>query len=744
MKNFNLLIIIGFIALSACNSDSLYKDSNYSIMERTEDLLQRMTLEEKVAQLNLIAAKSETNDAEYIDGEIRKGKVGCVLKSNGVETNYHLQRIAVEESRLGIPIMFQEDVIHGYKTIFPSPMAEACSWNLSSIRTAASIAAKEAAASGIHLTYAPMVDISRDPRWGRIVEGAGEDPYLSSRIAYERVKGFQGNDLSDSSTIAACAKHFIGYGDALAGRDYNIGDFSEREMREIYLDPFKAAIDADVKSIMCAYSAIDGIPATANEEILVDLLRNELEFGGLLITDWRTLENLIKIGVAADKTEAVLQAINAQVDVDMVSEFYSDKLVELVQTGKIDESAVDRAAARVLALKFELGLFDDPYKYLDKKREETVQSSFEHLQFARKSAAESMVLLKNENNILPIQETIKHIAVIGPLADRKKDLMSWWGAEYSQCNVDDVTSIVESIQAVVNTGTKISYEQGVILDGFEKKGLELIDEAVAIANQADVVVLVLGEEYWMSGEGGSVSELSLPGAQNELLEAIHKTGKPIITVLVNGRPFDFRKVKEYSNAILEAWQPGTMGGFAVADILFGKENPSGKLVMTMPLNTGQIPIFYNYRRTSHDFDIREEQSRFANNYLDISTEPLYPFGYGLSYSEFEYSNFSVAVKNDSIHASVDVKNISSVAGKEVVQLYVQDIVASVAQPHIRLKGFEKITLKAGEQKTVEFQLHTSDLTLINKEMKEVFEKGVFEIFVGPNSVDLVGIQVEIN
>jgi len=372
-----------------------------------------------------------------------------------------------------------------------------------------------------------------------------------------------------------------------------------------------------------------------------------------------------------------------------------------------------------------------------------VQLSFEHLQFARKSAAESMVLLKNENNILPIQENTKHIAVIGPLANRKKDLMSWWGAEYSQSNVDDVTSILESMRSGTNSGTKISYAQGVILDGFDKKGVELIDEAVAVAKQADAVVLVLGEEYWMSGEGGSVSEISLPGAQNELLEAIHKTGKPIITVLVNGRPYDFRKVKEYSTAILEAWQPGTMGGFAVADILFGKENPSGKLVMTMPLNTGQIPIFYNYRRTSHDFE-EPAQSRFVNNYLDISTEPLYPFGYGLSYSEFEYSNYSVKVVDGKIQASVDVKNISSVDGQEVVQLYVQDKVASVAQPHIRLKGFEKITLQAGAQKTVEFQLHSSDLTLINKHMKEVFEKGVFEIFVGSNSVDLIGLQVEIN
>jgi len=715
--------------------------NTYKMDKKVNGLIQKMTLEEKVGQLNLATFVNENNTTNSLSEMIKRGEIGSILKSNGAEKNLQLQKIAVEESRLGIPIMFQEDVIHGYKTIFPSPLAESAGWNLETIEKSASIAAKEASAGGIHLTYAPMVDITNDPRWGRIVEGAGEDPYYASFVAAARVKGFQGKDLSSGQNVMACVKHFAGYGAALAGRDYNIADFSERTLREIYLPPFKAAINAGVGSVMSAYSTFDGIPATTNQKLLKDILRKELGFQGMLITDWCTIRNLVKIGTAATEKDAVLQSINAEVDMDMTSGLFVKHLAALVQEGKISVSAIDQAVKRVLIAKYKLGLFDDPYKFFDVKREKETLMCAEHLEFARKAARECMVLLKNENHLLPFNKSIKKIAVIGPLANSQKDLRSWWGGgDYTQGKNEDVVSVLEGLKKSVDSYVEINYAEGVKLDGFEPKGLELIPAAIKLASESDLVILVVGEEYWMSGEGGSISNINLPGAQEDLINAISKTGKPIVSVLVNGRPFDIQNITSKSIAVLEAWQPGTMGGLAVADILLGKYNPSGKLTVSFPRNTGQIPIFYNYKRTSHDVKLGTDSNRWNNKYLDIPTTPLFPFGYGLSYTEFTYSNLKLSSPiinpNQSVTVSVEVSNTGKADGEEVIQLYVGDDVSSVSRPAKELKGFAKIALKQGEKQVVNFTLTPTDFSFYNKDMEWVLEAGSFSIMIGASSADI--------
>ncbi|NDP28237.1 MAG: beta-glucosidase BglX [Flavobacterium sp.] len=707
---------------------------------KVNELLKKMTLEEKIGQLHLATYVNENNTTNSLSEQIKRGEVGSILKSNGVKNNLPLQKIAVEQTRLGIPLMFQEDVIHGYKTIFPSPLGEAAGWNLANIEKSASIAAKEASASGIHLTYAPMVDITNDPRWGRIVEGAGEDPYYASLVAAARVKGFQGKDLASGNSVMACVKHFAGYGAALAGRDYNIADFSERTLREVYLPPFKAAINAGVGSVMSAYSTFDGIPATANQKLLKDILRKELGFNGMLITDWATILNLVKIGAAANEKDAVVQAINAGVDVDMTSGLYLKYLKTLVDEGKVSMASIDEAVKRVLIAKYKLGLFDNPYKFFDLKREKETLMSAEHLEFARKAARECMVLLKNDNKILPLNKNIKKIAVIGPLANGKKDLLSWWGGNYSQGKPEDVVSVLEGLKKSVDSSVEIDYAEGVKLDGFEPKGLELIPAAVKLASESDIVILVVGEEYWMSGEGGSISNINLPGAQEELINAIAKTGKPLVSILLNGRPFDIQNITSKSNAVLEAWQPGTMGGLAVSDILLGNYNPSGKLTVSFPRNTGQIPIFYNYKRTSHDVNESNKTVRWTNKYLDIPITPLFPFGYGLSYTEFAYSNLKLSSAhinpNQTVTVSVEVTNTGTVAGEEVVQLYVGDDVSSISRPAKELKGFQKIALKQGEKKTINFTLTPTDFSFYNKDMKWVLEPGTFSIMIGASSENI--------
>ncbi|NDP20059.1 MAG: beta-glucosidase BglX [Paludibacter sp.] len=735
-----VLLLLAVASLSAQSKKPVYLDSTKPIELRVKNVLSLMTLKEKVGQLNLETFVNENDTKNDLSDKIKKGDVGSILKSNGVKNNLRLQKVAVEQTRLGIPLMFEEDVIHGYRTIFPSPLGESASWNLDNIEKSASIAAKEASASGIHLTYAPMVDISYDPRWGRILEGAGEDPYYASFVAAARVKGFQGTNLASGQNVMACVKHFAGYGAALAGRDYNIADFSERTLREIYLPPFRAAINAGVGSVMTAYSAYDGVPATANKKLLIDILRRELGFDKMLITDWATINNLVKIGIASDEKEAVLMAINSGVDVDMTSGLYLKHLEALIAEGKINIKSIDKAVERVLIAKFKLGLFDDPYKFFNEQREKETLLSPDHLEFARKSARECMVLLKNDNKILPLNKSIKKIAVIGPLANRQKDLLSWWGGNYSQGKPDEVISVLEGLKKSVNSYVEINYAEGVKLDGFDPKGLELIPEAVKLASESDLVILVVGEEYWMSGEGGSISNINLPGIQDELVNAIANTGKPIVSVLVNGRPFDIQNLTNKSMAVLEAWQPGTMGGLGVADILLGKYNPSGKLTVSFPINTGQIPIYYNYKRTSHDATGEALKNRWVNKYLDIPTTPLFPFGYGLSYTTFVYSNLilskQIITEKDELVIDVDVTNTGKIFGEEVVQLYIGDIVSSVSRPLKELKGFRKIGLDPNEKKVVSFIVKKDDLSFYNQNMKWVAEPGKFNIMVGASSEDI--------
>lgn len=703
-------------------------------------LLSKMTLAEKVGQLNLATYVNENNTTNSLESLIKRGAVGSILKSNGAMTNLKLQKIAVEGTRLGIPLMFQEDVIHGYKTIFPSPLGEAASWNLENIEKSASIAAKEAAAGGIHMTYAPMVDITFDPRWGRIIEGAGEDPYYGSLVAAARVKGFQGTDMKSGKNVMACVKHFAGYGAALAGRDYNIADFSERTLRELYLPPFKAAIDEGAGSLMTAYSAFDGVPASANKKLLTDILRKELGFKNLVITDWETINNLVKIGAAPDQKQAALQAIDAGSELDMTSGIYLKYLEELVNEGKVDSKVIDTAVKHVLEAKYKLGLFDNPYAFFDAKREKETLLNKAHLEFARKAARESMVLLQNNNKVLPLGANVKKIAVIGPLANAKKDMLSWWGGYYSQGKAEDVVSLLEGLKQSVDSSVVISYAEGVKLDGFEPKGLELIPEAVALAKVSDVVILAVGEQYWMSGEGASISNITLPGGQEKLIEAIATTGKPIVTVLFSARPYDLQLVSKVSSAVLEAWMPGTMAGLAVSDVLLGKYNPSGKLTITFPINTGQIPINYNYKRTSHDVNDSNKTVRWTNKYLDIPITPLYPFGYGLSYTSFEYSNLKLSGNlinsGENITISVDITNTGKIFGEEVVQLYLADLVSSVTRPGRELKGFSKIGLAPGEKKTVKIVIEPKDMSFYNKDMKWVLEPGTFKVMIGASSSDI--------
>ena len=728
-----LLLLSGFAFTMAIQSS--HKKTNCETDKQIESLLSRLSLEEKAGQLNLISMEGEITDAQL--QMIRKGKVGSVLKSNGAAQNLKLQKIAVEESKSGIPILFQEDVIHGYKTIAPVPLAEAASWDLEAIRKSAAIAAREAAAAGIQLTYAPMVDICRDPRWGRIIEAAGEDPYLGSQVAAARVKGFQESGKNQFQNILGCVKHFAGYGAALAGKDYNIQDFSERELREIHLPPFQAAIDAGVASLMCAYTAYDGVPLTANSFLMQEVLRKEMGFQGLVMTDWNTIPNMVEIGVAENDTVATIMAINTQIDIDMFSENYVERIPTLVKSGKITEKQVDDAVRQVLRLKQKAGLLDDPYVYFDETREKEELFSEENINATKDVALKSMILLKNENQLLPIQETVKKIAVIGPFAKAQEDLLGWW---HAQGNPDDVTSIWDGLQAELGNSAELTYAQGCEMDGFNLAGEDLIPEAVRTAQEADLVIMVLGEAYWMSGEGGSIASLQLPGLQEALLEAVAKTGTPIVSVIISGRPYILTQVAEHSTALLQAWMPGTTGGTAVAEILTGKFNPCGKLPVTFPYHQGQIPIFYSYRKTSHPFDVGPNHDRYTTTYRDIQNEPLYPFGYGLSYTSFDYSDIKLSnsemTTTGSIRASIDVTNAGEMSGREIVQVYIRDKVCSVSRSVKELKDFAILDLAPGETKTATFEIAPDKLMFIGQDYKRTLEPGIFILYIGRSSSDL--------
>lgn len=708
-----------------------------TIEQRVDSVLTLMTLDEKIGQLNQYSGGWETgihteDNFENREELVRNGKVGSFLNVIGADLTRKIQKIAVEESRLKIPIIFGLDVIHGYRATFPVPIAEASSWNPKLVEVSTRWQATEASAGGVHWTFAPMVDIARDPRWGRIVEGSGEDPYLGSVMAAAAVKGFQGNDLAANNTIAACAKHFAGYGAAEGGRDYNTADFSERTFHEIYLRPFKAAVDAGVSTLMCSFNEIGGVPSSANYELLTKILRHDWKFKGFVVSDWNSIGELIPHGVAKDLKQAAELGIKAGVDMDMESRAYIKNLKTLVEENKISMQNIDESVRRILRVKFQLGLFDDPYKYCDAKREKEVTLSKEIVNATLNVARESIVLLKNEKNILPLSKDLKTIAIIGPLADSQSDPPGPWSG------IGDSNNVVTVLQGVKNKlgkDAKILYERGSSINGSEIGGFK---SAVETAKNSDVVILCLGESKNMSGEANSRASLNLPGVQEKLAEEIFKTGKPVVVVLMNGRPLTINWISENIPAVVETWFLGIQSGNAIADVLFGDYNPSGKLPVTFPRSVGQVPIYYNHKNTGRPYNPKDH---YTSHYLDLQNTPLYPFGYGLSYSKFEYSNLSLSsskIKNgESLKVKVDVKNASSREGAEVVQLYIQDILGSVTRPVKELKDFLKVNLRAGETKTIEFTITPGELKFYDINMNYTIEAGEFKVFVGTNSADLL-------
>ena len=717
-----------------------------------------MTLEEKVGQMNqyngfwdVTGPSPKGGDAEKKYEHLRKGMVGSMLNIRGVKEVKAVQKIVMEESRLKIPLIIGFDVIHGYKTISPIPLAEAASWDLEAIENSARVAAIEAAASGINWTFAPMVDISRDARWGRVMEGAGEDPFLGSKIAYARIKGFQGDDLTAPNTIAACTKHFAGYGFVESGRDYNTVDIGTSTLFNIVLPPFKATVDAGVKTFMNSFNELNGIPATGNAFLQRDILKGTWNFDGFVVSDWNSIGEMVIWGHAKDKKEATKLAVKAGSDMDMESNAYIQELVNLVKEGEVDEALIDDAVKRILKVKFELGLFENPYKYCDENREKEAIGNAKHHEAVLDMAKKSIVLLKNVNNLLPLKKEGQKIALIGALAaDKSSPLGSWRIAG------DDNTavSVLEGMQQY--KGNKLTYQKGadvnieqavflhdVKINTTDKSGFK---EAVNTAKQADVVVMVLGENGFQTGEARSKTNLDLPGVQQELLEAVYKVNKNIVLVLNNGRPLTIPWASEHIPAIVEAWQLGTEAGNAVAQVLYGDYNPSGKLPMTFPRNVGQIPIYYNYKNTGRPADL--DGNVFWSHYTDSEKTPLYPFGYGLSYTTFNYNNLKINnssfTENDEIKVSVKVTNTGKLTGKEVVQLYIRDLVASITRPVRELKDFEMVELNPNETKTVTFTLTKEDLGYFNNNGEFIVEKGDFKVFVGGNSVETLEASFEIH
>lgn len=715
------------------------------IDRKVRDLLSKMTLEEKAGQLNQVNGTwkftgpiSDHGDKQEL---IRKGLIGSMLNVKGAVHTRKIQELALQ-SRLGIPLIFGLDVIHGYRTTFPVPLAQAASWDLTAIEKAERIAAIEASAAGLHWTFAPMVDIARDPRWGRIVEGSGEDAYLGSLIAKTRVKGFQGNGFGDNDVLMACAKHFAAYGAALAGRDYNTVDMSLKQLHETYLRPFKAAVDANVATFMSSFNDLNGVPATGNSYLLRDVLKNEWNFKGFVVSDWGSVREMIDHGYAADNCDAALKGIVAGCDMDMEGGVYVNHLVELVQSNVVPEAVVDEAVARILRKKYELGLFDDPYKFCNEDREKKQWDNKQHLAESRTLGAKSIVLLKNDNRALPLAKNTKNIALIGPLFKEIKSNLGAWSIEWE----DDSVRIVSQYQGIVqkaNKNTKFHYAKGCgVLDG-DKSGFT---EAVNAAMKSDVVVMSIGETYEMSGEAKSRTSLDLPGVQEELFLKIAATGKPVVVLVNAGRPLTINTIAEKAAAILYVWQLGTEAGNAIADVLFGDYNPSAKLPVTFPRSVGQIPLFYNHYNTGRPALYNNITYRSA--YIDSPNTPLYPFGFGLSYTEFQYGNFKLSSENlqgnQSLKVSVDISNSGAYDGEEIVQLYVRDLVGSVVRPLKELKGFEKIHLKKGETKTVEFTVTPESLKFFDDKLNFDWESGEFDIMVGKNSADVLTKRIRWN
>ncbi|MFV8339979.1 glycoside hydrolase family 3 N-terminal domain-containing protein [Flavobacterium sp. LB3P21] len=710
-----------------------------TIDQKVNALLKQMTLEEKIGQLNQYTGNNQATGPITInpnkETEIKKGLIGSMLNVLGTKYTRQYQELAMQ-SRLKIPLLFGQDVVHGYKTTFPLPLAEAASWDLEAMELSARIAAVEASASGIHWTFAPMVDIARDPRWGRVMEGAGEDTYLGSRIAYARVKGFQGN-LGDVNSVMACVKHFAAYGAAVGGRDYNSVDMSERMLWETYLPPFKAALDAGAATFMNSFNDINGIPATGNKYLQRDILKGKWNFQGFVVSDWGSIGEMVNHGFSKDNKEAALQAITAGSDMDMESNAYRYYLAELVKENKVQIALIDDAVKRILRKKFELGLFDNPYKYSNPEREQAALNNPEHRKAARDIAAKSIVLLKNEKNILPLSKDTKTIAFIGPLVKEHKQNMGFWAVELPELDYDkQVVSQWEGVQNKVGNSTKLLYAKGCEIEGDNKDGFA---EAIAVANQADVVILSIGERADMSGEAKSRSNIHLPGVQEELVKAIQATGKPIVVLINAGRPLVFNWTADNVPAIAYTWWLGSEAGNAIADVLFGDYNPSGKLPMSFPREEGQIPIYYNHFNTGRPAP-NETAFNYVSAYTDLKNSPRFPFGYGLSYTSFEYSDLKLSknkIKNtEKITVSLNVKNSGKVAGEEVVQLYLRDKVGSVVRPIIELKDFQKIKLNAGETKVVKFIIDKEKVSFYNTALQWIAEPGDFDLMIGSSSADI--------
>ena len=704
---------------SVCLAQSYpYQKESIPVPQRVKDLLSRMTLEEKIAELNLIPYY--TKDDSICRSLIRAGKVGAFLKANGAELNRSLQEEALKHSRLGIPLVFHEDVIHGYRTITPIPLAESCSWNPELVEQSAAMAAREAAAAGIQLTYAPMVDISYDPRWGRIMETSGEDAYLCGELAAARVRGFQGDDLTSPHTIAACVKHFVGYGAVMAGRDYQETDVSLRKLQEIYLPPFQAAINAGVASVMCAYTSYDGEPLTMNYFMNEEMLRKQMQFKGLLMTDWTTFQHAVTEGAADNGQEAAERGIKSGIDMDMSAKQFIEFLPELVRTQKVPEQLINRAAARALELKFRLGLFDNPFAYFNTEREKQTLYSKESQEDAYQMACQSMVLLKNEDRTLPLSDS-KRIALVGPFANTRYHLLGSWNMKGDSKEVITVEEGFKALRSDIPIDVRACDFSGITPD--------YLSDVCALAQKNEIIIACLGEPSNLSGEAVSTAKIELPDQQMRLLKALKTTGKKIIVVLFNGRPLVLDEVIKNCDALLEAWYPGTMGGKAVAALLTGIENPSGKLSQTFPRHAGQIPIVYNARRTF-----------YTVHHADIPQGALFPFGFGLSYTQYKYSSpvtdKTEYRRGDSVTVRIKIKNTGSVVGREIVQLYIRDEVATVIPREKELKRFASIHLQPGEEKEIRFTIPSADFSIYNNKMEKVLEPGSFTIGIGPNSSEL--------
>ena len=751
-----ILKVQSFLILLVLVSANMQAQKSPVDMDRfIDDLMKKMTLEEKIGQLNLpVTGEITTGQAKSsnVAKRIRAGEVGGLFNLKGVERIRDVQKQAVEESRLGIPLLFGIDVIHGYETVFPIPLGLSCTWNMTAIEESARIAAIEASADGICWTFSPMVDVSRDPRWGRVSEGNGEDPFLGAEIARAMVRGYQGKDMSSNDEIMACVKHFALYGASEAGRDYNTVDMSHQRMFNEYMLPYQAAVEEGVGSVMASFNEVDGVPATGNKWLMTDVLRKQWNFDGFVVTDYTGITEMTDHGMGDTQTVAAL-ALNAGVDMDMVSDAFTSTLKKSLEEGKVSVKAVDAACRRILEAKYKLGLFDNPYKYCDITRPKKQIFTKEHRAIARKTASESFVLLKNENSVLPLAKK-GTIAVVGPLADSRSNMPGTWSVA---AVMNKYPSLIEGLQEVVGGKAKIltakgsnlmsdaEYEEratmfGRTLHRDNRTDKELLDEALAVAAKSDVIVAALGESSEMSGESSCRTDLEMPDTQRVLLQELLKTGKPVVLVLFTGRPLVLNWEQENVPAILNVWFGGSEAALAIGDVLFGNVNPSGKLTTTFPKSVGQIPLFYNHKNTGRPLPQGAWFQKFRSNYLDVDNEPLYPFGYGLSYTTFSYSDITLDKSsmniNGEIMATVTVTNTGKYDGSEVVQLYIRDLIGSVTRPVKELKGFEKIFLKVGESKQVSFKLTADMLKFYNYNLDFVCEPGDFEVMIGGDSRDV--------